>query len=81
MFKQTGAFDKAVANFERAQQIDPNHLQSLYNLGVVYADDLKQPDKAIKAWSRYLQLDSTSPTAQQIKGMLEQLKANPKGSK
>ena len=81
MFKQLGAFDKAVANFERAQQIDPNHLQSLYNLGVVYADDLKQTDKAIKAWSRYLEIDSTSPTAQQIKGMLEQLKANSKGSK
>lgn len=81
MYKQAGAFDKAIANFEKAQQIDPNHLQSLFNMGVVYADDLKQPDKAIKAWSRYLELDSTSPTAQQIKGMLEQLKANQKGSK
>lgn len=81
MFKQVGAFDKAVANFERAQQIEPNHLQSLYNLGVVYAVDLKQPDKAIKVWNRYLELDSTSPTAQQIKAMVDQLKTNPKGLK
>lgn len=81
MYKQVGAFDKAIANFEKAQQIDPNHLQSLYNMGVVYADDLKQPDKAIKAWSRFLAIDSTSPTAQQIKGMLERLKAAPKGFK
>lgn len=81
MFKQAGAFDKAIANFERAQQVDPKHLQSLYNMGVVYSEDLRQPDKAIKAWSRYLELDSTSPTAQQIKGMIEQLKAAPKGFK
>lgn len=81
MYKQAGAFDKAIANFERAQQIDPKHLQSLYNMGVVYSEDLRQPDKAIKTWSRYLEIDSTSPTAQQIKGMLEQLKVAPKGFK
>jgi tetratricopeptide (TPR) repeat protein len=81
MLKQMGAFDKAIANFERAQQIDPKHLQSLYNMGVVYAEDLKQPDKAIKAWSRYLEIDPTSPTAQQIKGMLEQLKSKSGASK
>jgi hypothetical protein len=50
-------------------------LQSLYNLGVVYATDLKQPDKALKAWNRYLELDSTSPTAQQIKMGMDQLKS------
>ncbi|HEY6874675.1 MAG TPA: tetratricopeptide repeat protein [Geobacteraceae bacterium] len=81
MYKQAGAFDKAIANFEKAQQIDPTHLQSLYNMGVVYAEDLKQPDKAIKVWSRYLELDSTSPTAQQIKGMLEQIKVSKQGFK
>lgn len=81
MYKQTGAFDKAIANFEHAQQIDPNHLQSLYNMGVVYSEDLKQPDKAIKAWNRYLELDSTSPTAQQVRGMVDQLKANQRGFK
>jgi tetratricopeptide (TPR) repeat protein len=81
MYKQVGAFDKALADFERAQQIDPNHLQSLYNIGVVYAEDLLKPDKAIKAWNRYLEIDSTSPTAQKIKGMLEQLKTSPKSFK
>ncbi|KAF0217733.1 MAG: TPR repeat-containing [Geobacteraceae bacterium] len=81
MFKNIGWYDKAAANFEKAQQIDPKHLQSLYNLGVVYATDMKQPDKALKAWNRYLEMDSTSPTAQQIKGMIDQLKANPQGVK
>jgi Tfp pilus assembly protein PilF len=71
MFRKVGWFDKALANFEKAQQIDPKHLQSLYNIGVVYLEDLKQPDKAFKVWGKYLEMDSTSPTAQQIKAAME----------
>lgn len=72
MFRKVGWYDKALANFEKANKINPNHLQSLYNAGLVYAVDLKQPEKAARYWNRYLQLDSTSQTAMQIKGMMEQ---------
>src|ERR1039457_1543795 len=78
MYKQLGEFNKAVANFEKANQIDPKHLHSLYNLGLTYADNLKQMDKASKAWERFLEIDSTSPTAQQVKASLEQYKSGPK---
>ncbi len=71
MFRKVGWFDKALANFEKAQQVDPKHLQSLYNIGVVYMEDMKQPDKALKVWGKYLEMDSTSPTAQQIKAAME----------
>jgi tetratricopeptide (TPR) repeat protein len=77
MFRRLGWFDKALANFEKAQQIDPKHAQSIYNMGIVYAYDLKQADKAITAWSRYLALDSTSPQSQQVKALVDQLKNNP----
>ena len=77
MYKRIGWYDKALVNFEKAQQIDPKHLQSLYNIGVIYADDLKQPDKAVKVWNHYLELDSTSPAAQQVRKMVEQLQTNP----
>jgi len=72
MFRSVGWYDKALANFEKAGKIDPNHLQSLYNIGLVYATDLKQPEKAISYWRRYLQLDSSSQTAMQIKSMMAQ---------
>ncbi len=74
MFKRIGSFDKALANFEKAQKIDPRHLQSIYNMGIIYAEDLKRPDMAVKTWNHYLELDSTSPAAQQVKRMIEQLK-------
>ncbi|MBC7963641.1 MAG: tetratricopeptide repeat protein [Steroidobacteraceae bacterium] len=72
MFRKVGWYDKALVNFEKANQIDPNHLQSLFNAGIVYVVDLKQPDKATPYWNRYLKLDSNSPTALQIKGMMPQ---------
>ena len=65
-------FEKALENFEKAQKIDPTHLQSLYNMGIVYSEDLKQSDKAMKCWKHYLELDSTSPGAQQVKRMMAQ---------
>jgi cytochrome c-type biogenesis protein CcmH/NrfG len=72
MFRKVGWYDKALANFEKANKLDPNHLQSLFNAGIVYAVDLKQPEKATQFWNRYLKLDSNSPTAIQIKGLMEQ---------
>jgi cytochrome c-type biogenesis protein CcmH/NrfG len=73
MFRKIGWYDKAIVNFEKANKIDPKHLQSLYNLGVVYATDLKQPDKAIVVWNKYLQMDPNSAVATQIKGVMQQL--------
>ena len=72
MFRKIGWYDKALVNFEKAGKIDPNHLQSLFNAGIVYAVDMKQPEKAAPYWNRYLKLDPNSPTAIQIKSMMEQ---------
>ena len=75
MYRKLGLFDKAIENFDRASKLDPRHTQSLFNLGVVYANDLKQPDKAIAAWQRYVAIDGMSPQGQQGKSMNEELKA------
>lgn len=72
MYRKVGWYDKALANFEKANKIDPNHLQSLFNAGIVYAVDLKQPDKAAVYWDKYLKMDSSSPTAMQIKSLMPQ---------
>ena len=71
MYRKVGWYDKALASFEKAQKIDPNHLQSLFNIGIVYDMDMKQPDKATAIWNRYLKLDSTSPTAMQVKEIMQ----------
>jgi cytochrome c-type biogenesis protein CcmH/NrfG len=73
MYREAKQFERAAKNFEKANQVDPRHLQSLFNLGVVYANDLKQTDKAVAAWSRVIQLDPTSSQAIQARTALQGL--------
>ena len=75
MYRELGQFDRAAKNFERASQVNPKHLQSLFNLGVVYAYDLKQPDKAVAAWTKVIQIDPMSTQAVQARTALQQMQA------
>jgi tetratricopeptide (TPR) repeat protein len=75
MYREVKNYEKAAKNFERANQLNPRHLQSLFNLGVVYATDLKQAEKAIEVWTRVIQIDPTSTQAVQARGALAQLQA------
>jgi tetratricopeptide (TPR) repeat protein len=71
MYRQTGDFNRALANFEKARQADPYNLESLYNSGYVLAFDLNQIDRAIVLWRRYLTLDQTSETSRQVQSFIE----------
>ncbi|BDG10697.1 tetratricopeptide repeat protein [Anaeromyxobacter paludicola] len=73
MYRELGSFDKAAANFEKASKVDPRHMQSLFNLGVVLADDLKQPEKARLAWKKILEIDPASPIGTQASQALQRL--------
>ena len=73
MYRALGAFDKAVANFEKANQLAPQHLQSLFNLGVVCAFDLKDRARAEAAWNKILQIAPTSGHAAQARQALAEL--------
>jgi tetratricopeptide (TPR) repeat protein len=71
MYRQTGDFTRALANFEKARQVDPLNLESIYNSGYVLAFDLNQIDRAIVMWRRYLTLDKTSETSRQVQSFIE----------
>ena len=36
MFRRMGTYERAIKNFSKANEIDPNHEISLFNLGIVY---------------------------------------------
>jgi cytochrome c-type biogenesis protein CcmH/NrfG len=78
MYRELGAFDKAIANFEKASVNNPKHLPSLLDLGVLYAQDLKDQDKAIKTWNRLIRIAPMSPQAMKAQAYIEQLKQIPK---
>jgi cytochrome c-type biogenesis protein CcmH/NrfG len=73
MYRQLNQFDKAIANFQKASKINPSHVQSLFNLGIVYAGDLNKPDEAAKAWNKVLVLAPNSQQATQARQLLAQL--------
>ena len=71
MYRQSGDFNKALANFERAGKVDPNNLESLYNSGYVYAFDLNDIPRALVMWKRYLKLESKSEAATQVQSFID----------
>ncbi len=74
MYRQLGQFDKALGCFQQANKVEPTHVQSLFNMGVVYSADLHKPDEAAKAWNKVLAVAPTSDQAAQARQMLGQLK-------
>ncbi len=75
MYRELHEPQKALANFQAAQKLDPKHLQSLYNMGIVYASDLNKPAEAEAAWRKVIALAPGSQQATQAKKLLADLEA------
>ncbi|HET6921890.1 MAG TPA: tetratricopeptide repeat protein [Anaeromyxobacteraceae bacterium] len=75
MYRELKQFDKAIANFRKANQMRPDHVQSLFNMAVVYGNDLKDGAKALAAWERVVQLAPASPQAAEARKAIAELKA------
>jgi len=74
MYRRLGWYDQAVRNFLRAADVDPNHIESLYQLGLVYRDDLGDGAKAVDAWERYLKRNPEGITSDQVRQQLHQMR-------
>jgi Tfp pilus assembly protein PilF len=77
MFRRLGWFDRAIDNFTRASQADPQHATSLYNLGITYRYDLNDFAKAQDAWTRFLTVSPNGPGSDRVRQELEFLKTHP----
>jgi lipoprotein NlpI len=65
MYRDLGQYDKALANFLKANQIAPTHMQSLFNAGIVYAYDLKDSKRAEETWLKVIANDRSGHFAAQ----------------
>jgi len=79
MYRELRNYDRAIANFEKANKLNPRHLQSLYNAGVVYGFDLHDTAKATDAFNRVIAADPNSSQAIQARTTLLELKQAPPG--
>lgn len=76
MYRRNKQFEKAIEVFDKAAQVDPTHVQSRFNKGVVLFHDMNDKDGAIKAWQDVAKLrpDYAVSTGQTILQLLERLK-------
>lgn len=76
MYRRIKQPQKAIEAFDKAAQVDPIHVQSRFNKGVVLYHDLNDKDGAIKAWQEVakLQPNFAPSTGQTIQQLLERVK-------
>lgn len=68
-----GDFAGAKKELEKILAKKPNHIVANFNLGVVHIN-LGQNEKARTYWNKYLELDPSSPRAQEVRKLLAELK-------
>jgi tetratricopeptide (TPR) repeat protein len=69
-----GRVDDALAQFDRSLAINPQHGQTLFNIGIVRRDARKDPRGAIEVWERLLASVPDYPDAATVRTMIAQLK-------
>ena len=73
LYRRLGRFKEADTAYLRAVQIDPAYANAYFNLGVLCDLYLQQPQRALEAFERYLELAS-QPDAK-VKGWVSELKS------
>jgi tetratricopeptide (TPR) repeat protein len=67
-------FNKAEESLLEAMEINPTHTQSYYNLGVLYANDKKDPEKAADYFRKFIELEPRHPDAANILSVIRKQK-------
>ena len=73
MYRNLGETDRALEEFRKAAQIDPGHINSRYNIGIVLLHDKGDIKGALKAWQEYLKVDPKSERASRVRAQMENL--------
>src|SRR5262249_44549698 len=71
-----GKLPTAVLQYKAALKLDPKHLESMYRLGVVYAE-LKQFDLALETWKGYVKATNNAADAYANLGFCHELAGHP----
>jgi arylsulfatase A-like enzyme len=77
LYLAEGKVEKARVGLERSVAIDPSGPGPQKNLGIIYADYLKQPDKAVPHFQKYLDAGGDAEAAQ-IRAYVESVRTTGK---
>jgi cytochrome c-type biogenesis protein CcmH/NrfG len=73
MYRRIGDFERAAAGFREAAALDPTHLNSALNLGVVLRYDMNDVAGATEAWQMYLDRNPPPEMAEKVKQWIQAL--------
>lgn len=76
VYAREGKFADAENEYLQALRIDPTDADVHYNLGILYDDEMKEPEKATVHYRRYLQLNPHGPDADRVRTWLMKLEMN-----
>lgn len=76
----SGSAEKAIAEYERSLANLPNHPQTLFNLGIVRLQGLKDPAGAVRAWERLLAANPAYPERQRVLALIEEARSGKAGA-
>jgi TPR repeat protein len=79
-YQFSGRAEDALAQYNAAQQLNPNHEFSLFNQGGLYAERLHQPQKAIEVWNEYLRRFPAGRNIAAARQLIAQASANLSGA-
>jgi tetratricopeptide (TPR) repeat protein len=74
MFREPANYDRAIQEFKRSLEVDPNHAQTLFNRGIVFNDGKQDLPQAIQSWERLLAGNPSYPERAKIEQLIEQAK-------
>ena len=75
-YRNLGKFDRALEMYQKAQQIQPTHSQSLLNMTLVYVFDLKDAAKAQAAFDRLKKEHPEIPRLNDLQMRISELRAS-----
>lgn len=75
MYREVKNYDKALECFREASGQNPEHINALFNEGVVLSVDLNRKSEAAGAWKKILEINpaAATPDGQKIADMVRQL--------
>ena len=69
-FTRNKSYDRAVEEFKRALDFNPDNPQVHYNLGYIYAEEYEQQEEAMAHFRRFLEIDPNSKEAHEVRSYL-----------
>ncbi|HLG23273.1 MAG TPA: tetratricopeptide repeat protein [Candidatus Manganitrophaceae bacterium] len=73
-YRHLGDYDQALKELQTVLKADPHHEVALYNLGVIYVNDKKDPQKGAAAWTRLIKLKPDDPLSQELQKKIDEIK-------